>query len=130
MITREIFKDKKILTLVILVFVFFIIAVGSCSQSRRQKTIIKQEISKRMDLEVQIANFQNQEKGLKDNLLTSQQELNQIKQELEVTKKALSQEKLINSSLKKELDKVSKLKEALEEDFKQTSSEETNRKKK
>jgi predicted RNase H-like nuclease (RuvC/YqgF family) len=126
---REILKDKKILTLVILVFVFFIIAVGSCSQNRRQKTIIQQEISKRMDLEAQIANFQNQGKGLRENLLTSQQELDEIKQELEVTQKALSQEKLINSSLKKELDKVNKLKQALEEDLGQTSSEETDRKK-
>ena len=38
---------------------------------------------------------------------------------MEATKKSLVQEQLISSSLKTELEKISKLKEALEEDLKE-----------
>lgn len=116
---KGILKNKKLLSLIILFLIFFIIALGSCSNIQKKKRLIQKEISQRMNLEQRLANFEGEKQKLENNLLVCQKELQELKQELETTKAALSQEQLINSSLKKELDKVNRLKEALEEDLQQ-----------
>ena len=116
---KGILKNKKLLSLIILFLIFFIIALGSCSNIQKKKRLIQKEISQRMNLEQRLANFEGEKQKLENNLLVCQKELQELKQELETTKAALSQEQLTNSSLKKELDKVNRLKEALEEDLQQ-----------
>ncbi len=112
-------KNKLIFILIILSCIFLVIAFESCSKSRKNKIAHEQEIVTRMELE---ENLHKQVQG-KNSLL---QELNSIKTSLEdekashqSTKKSLIQEQLVNQSLTEELQKITKFKEALEEDLKE-----------
>lgn len=129
-IIKALLKDKKRLVAIVAVLVFLMLVVRSCSMGRRQKRLINQEISQRMDLEKKIIDLEKERQNLENSLLIYQQELQDIKEELESTKAALSQEQMINSSLKKELNKVNRLKSTLEEDLQEIPPEGTEDKEK
>ncbi|MCM8781151.1 MAG: hypothetical protein NC908_04435 [Candidatus Omnitrophica bacterium] len=113
---EETLKDRLILILGILTVIFFIGMVGSCSNLNRYKTQRDKEIANRLDLEEKLT----QDKQLLEKRLSSlTQELEEEKAAHQATKKALLQEQLVNQSLKEELQKVSELKNALEEDLKE-----------
>ncbi len=112
-------KNKLIFILIILSCIFLVIAFESCNKSHKNKISLEQEMVTRMELE---ENLHKAAQG-KNSLL---QELNSIKSFLEeekashqATKKSLVQEQLVNQSLTEELQKITKLKEALEEDLKE-----------
>lgn len=105
-------KNRLILILSVLTAIFFIAAIGSCGSARRQKIAKDKEMATRLDLEENAGKLESQMTSLK-------QQLQQEKAAHETTRKALSQEQLINQDLKDELEKVSELKEALEEDLKE-----------
>jgi hypothetical protein len=123
-------KDRIIMALVILNVIFLILAVGSCNDNRKQRKLKDQELSTRLDIEKQMADYTKLKTELEVALKTNQQTLEEERVGQEATRKALLQEQLINKSLKEELEKITKLKEALEEDLKEALVEKTSKVKK
>ncbi|MFA5114571.1 MAG: hypothetical protein WC469_00700 [Candidatus Omnitrophota bacterium] len=105
-------KDRLIIILSVLTVIFFIAAIGSCGSVRREKIAKDREMATRLDLEENAGKLESQVAGLS-------QQLEQEKAAHETTRKALSQEQILNQNLKEELEKVSELKKALEEDLKE-----------
>jgi hypothetical protein len=112
---EESLKNRLILILVILAVIFFMGTMRSCGAARKLKlTTLELDKEKAMSWDMeQKSNELKKEKAILE------KELEENKASLEVTKKALLQEQLVNQSLKEELQKVTKLKEKLEEDLKE-----------
>lgn len=112
---EETLKNRVILILAILTIIFLTGTIRSCATTKKLKSTLLElnsEKAIRWDSE-QKMNEIKQEKG------ALEKTLEEVKAENEVTKNALLQEQLISQSLKGELQKVTKLKEALEEDLKE-----------
>jgi hypothetical protein len=116
---EENIKDRLILILGILTVIFFIGSVSSCSNSLHNKTLRDKEMATRLELEEKMSKS-TQDKAASDKQLSAlTQQLEEEKAGHQASNKALLQEQLINQSLKDELQKVTKLKEALEENLKE-----------
>jgi len=112
---EENIKNRVILILAILAIIFFMGAVRSCGTEGKLKTTLIE-----LDKEKAISwDAQQQMNALKKEKDALAKELEDLKNENETTKKALVQEQLVSESLKGELEKVTKLKEKLEEDLKE-----------
>lgn len=112
-------KNRVILILAILTVIFFISTVGSCSNAYRQRLNRDKEMATRLNLEEKMSKFTQEKEAIEAKLNSLTQELEEEKVAHQVTQKALLQEQLISQSLKVEVQKVTKLKEALEEDLKE-----------
>jgi len=113
---EENLKNRIILILTIMAIIFLMVAMRSCGASNRLKaTLIELDKEKAVswDSEQKINELKKDKAGL-------QKELGDAKSENDAAKKALMQEQLVSQSLKEELEKVTKLKETLEEDLKDT----------
>lgn len=111
-------KDRLIIILAILSAIFFLGTLKSCDSARRERLARDKEMARRMELEEKASGFA-QDKTVVDNELKNvTSALEEEKAAHQATKKALLQEQLVNQSLKEELQKLIKLKEALEEDLK------------
>jgi outer membrane murein-binding lipoprotein Lpp len=115
---EEAIKNRIILILSILSVILFILTIGSCSNAYKQRSGRDKEMVARLDLEEKVAKFSQEKNAMSDKIKAADKELEEGKAAHEVTKKALLQEQLMNQSFKEELAKVTKLKEALEEDLK------------
>lgn len=115
---EESIKNKLILIIAILACIFFVLALGSCNNSRKQKAARDKEMATRLDLEEKMNKATQEKSILEEKIKSLSQGLEEEKAAHQATKKALLQEQLVNQSLKEELHKVTKLKEALEEDLK------------
>jgi small-conductance mechanosensitive channel len=116
---EEAFKGRLIVILSILVAIFFIGTVGSCSSAGRMKSSRDKEMASRLDLEEKVSKILQDKVSSEERLKAAGAALETEKAAHEADKKALLQEQLVNQSLKEELNKVTKLKEALEEDLKE-----------
>jgi uncharacterized protein YaaN involved in tellurite resistance len=116
---EENIKNRLILILAILTLIFFMGSVGSCANAHRQKLARDKEMLTRLDLEEKMSNFVNEKASFEEKIDTLSKELEKKETELQETKKALVQEQLINKSLSEDLEKVTKLKDALEENLKE-----------
>lgn len=116
---EESIKNRAILILGILTAIFFIGTVGSCSNTSRLRSSRDKEMTTRLDLEEKMSKFMQEKQGLEKKLKELTEGLDAEKAGHQVTQKALLQEQLVNQSLKEEITKVTKLKEALEEDLKE-----------
>lgn len=116
---EESLKSRIILILSILVIIFLVGAVGSCNNARQLKTSRDKEMVTRLDLEEKMSKFTQEKSSAEKQINSISQALEQEKQALEATKKDLLQEQLMNKSLTEELEKLTKLKEKLEEDLKE-----------
>jgi len=116
---EEVMKNKLILALIILTLIFFISSVSSCFSNRRQKVDRDREVALRMDLEEKLSKSVGEKTKLENRVKELERLMEENNKAHEVTKSALSQEQLINKSLRDELEKITKLKEALEEDLKE-----------
>ena len=111
-------KSKSLLILSILIVLFFLSTVSSCISLHKLRGLKDKEMISRLTAE------EDKSIALKDKAVTTEK-LKRIEQSFEEEKsahqlaqKALLQEQLINQSLKDELQKVSKLNAALEQDLK------------
>lgn len=112
-------KSRLILILGLACAMLLIINIGSCSNAYRQKSGRDKEMARRLELEEQLTKFQ-QERGKVDSVIKAKDtELAEAKASLETIKNSLVQEQLVNTSLKEELQRLTKLKEALEKDLKE-----------
>jgi septal ring factor EnvC (AmiA/AmiB activator) len=116
---EENFKNRLILGLGILNLIFILFWISSCNNEHKFKAARDKEMNSRLESEQKLSEFDKIKTGLDEKFNKVQQELTQEKAALESTKKSLVQEQLVSNSLKAELEKISKLKEALEEDLKE-----------
>lgn len=105
-------KNKLILILALSTLIFFIVSLGSCNNSRKQRLAWNKEMYLKLDCEEKMSKF-TQEKGVFEKKLEEEKAAHQV------TKKALAQEQLANQAIKEELQKVTELKKKLEEDLKE-----------
>ncbi|MBU4078206.1 hypothetical protein KKE85_01150 [Patescibacteria group bacterium] len=111
---EENIKNRVIIILAILSIIFLMGAIRSCSAGKKLKTTLIE-----LDKEKAISwDSQQQMNELKKEKAALAKESEDTKAENETTKKALLQEQLVSESLKEELQKVTKLKETLEDDLK------------
>lgn len=115
-------KNRLIVVLGILTVIFFLGTISSCSNARKQETGRKKEMLTRLELEEKMSKFNQEKSDCESRINAAVQEAEAEKAAHLVTKKSLTQEQLVNQSLKEELNKVTKLKEALEEDLKEALS--------
>ena len=116
---EESLKNRIILILSILTVILFIGLISSCNNTYRQKLARDKEMSSRLDMEEKMGKFFQEKSIIDEKLKASQKELDEEKAAHQATGKALVQEQLVNISLKDELVKVTRFKEALEEDLKE-----------
>jgi chaperonin cofactor prefoldin len=116
---EENLKTRLVIILGVLTAIFFISTVSSCSNAARQKSLREKEMMTRLDSEEKLSKFLQEKQSLESKLASANKALEEEKSGSDAAKKALLQEQLINQSLKDELQKVSKLKEALEIDLKE-----------
>ena len=112
-------KNRSVIILAVLLAVFFISTLGSCTSAMRQKAARDKEMVARLALEEKTGKYAQEKAALEEKTKAKESQIEELTVVSEATKKALVQEQLINISLKEELAKVTKLKETLEEDLKQ-----------
>lgn len=112
-------KSRLNLILAVLSAILFIGMVSSCSNAYRQRLAREKEMASRIDLEEKINNILQERNSSFDRLKQIEKELEAERLAHEETKNNFTQEQSINAALKDELQKVIKLKEALEEDLKE-----------
>lgn len=116
---EESLKNRFIMVLALLTVIFFIGTVSSCSSSLRNKNSRNKEMAFRLELEEKMSKFNQDKTAVEKQLAAVTQQLEEEKAGHQASKNALLQEQLVNQSLKEELRKVARLKEALEEDLKE-----------
>jgi serine phosphatase RsbU (regulator of sigma subunit) len=116
---EEAIKARVILILAILTAIFIFTTIGANSTAAKYKSKLDNEIAARMGSEEKLAGFSKEKTAWQADLQNIQLQLEGEKAANEATKKALAQEQLINQSLRDELEKITKLKEKLEENLKE-----------
>jgi hypothetical protein len=114
----DVLKNRLAVILGILNVIFLLVAINSCSQNRKIIDVKRKEEIKRYDAEKELNKISSDKLRIEDEMKKLVQETAQEKADLESAKKTLLQEQLVNKSLKGELEKLSKLKDALEQDLK------------
>ncbi|MDD5477226.1 MAG: hypothetical protein PHG87_03335 [Candidatus Omnitrophica bacterium] len=118
----EALKNRIVIILAVLSMVFFFGTLSSCSSAMRQKAAHDKEMAARLVLEEKMSKFSQDKSALEEKAKAKEKEAQELKDALEATKKVLLQDQLVNQSLKEELEKVTKLKETLEESSKETAT--------
>ncbi len=116
----EAIKNRLILVLSIATLIFFLGTLGSCNNIRRSRTAYNREMLTRLDLEEKLSKFTQEKDKAEAKADKLKQDLEAEKAAHQATKNALLQEQLVNKNLKEESDKVTKMKEKLEEDLQET----------
>ena len=119
---EENIKGRAIIILAVLTVLLFILNIGSCANSFSQGSARRTEMAQRMELEEKLSKLTQEKAAVIDKLKVKDKELDDEKTAHTGTKKALLQEQMISQSLKDDLQKVTKVKESLEAELKQTLS--------
>lgn len=109
-------KGRVILILSILAAVFLVLWLGTGRDLSRQKKFATDKAALSMELEEKNAKLEKEKAALKEELRIVQAELAEEKSIHEATRKTLSQEQVAEQALKVELERVTRLNEALEKD--------------
>lgn len=112
-------KNNLVGILAVLTVLLFIGTVGSFNASLKERKLKEKEMATRMDAEEKLNKFSREESGQVEKIKSLQQALDAAGSELEAVKKTLAQEQMVNSSLKDDLQKITKRNEALEEKIKE-----------
>ncbi|MFA4888272.1 MAG: hypothetical protein WC628_01675 [Candidatus Omnitrophota bacterium] len=115
---EEAFKTRLIVISAILNVIFLVGLIGSCNSSSQQKAAWRREMLNKLDAEDKLNKSSQEQSVYSEKLKLREKDLEEEKAAHAVAKKALVQEQLVSQSLKDELQKVVKLKEALEEELK------------
>ncbi len=116
-------KNRIVIILAVLLAIFFFASLSSCNSAMRQKAGRDKEMAARLALEEKMSKFSQDRSALEEKAKAKEKEAQELKAAFESVNKSLVGEQLINQSLKEELQKVTKLKEALEEDLKQAKED-------
>lgn len=112
---EEDIRGKLFPILVLLSLVFLITMIKSCGSIQKQKNMKDKEMYARLEAEEKL---QDVKKDWDLQLMAKDKELKDEKASHEADKKLLDQERSVNKDLKEELDKITKVKEVLEEELK------------
>ncbi|MBM3244161.1 MAG: hypothetical protein FJZ12_04955 [Candidatus Omnitrophica bacterium] len=115
---EQFFKNRLVVILSILSVSLLVINIGSCVGSYSQNSLRKKEMAQRIQAEEKLMAFSSEKASLADRLKAKEKELDEERVAFQATKSALLQEQLVCQTLKEELQKVTKVKEALETDLK------------
>ncbi|MFH1397139.1 MAG: hypothetical protein ABIH27_01120 [Candidatus Omnitrophota bacterium] len=115
---EEDIRGKLFPILVLLTLVFLITTIKSCGNIQKQKNMKDKEMYARLEAEEKL---QDEKKGRDFQLMAKDKELQNEKASHEATKKLLDQERLVSKDLKEGMVKVTQVKEALGEEFKDAS---------
>jgi len=110
-------KNKTLIILAVVTLVLLISNITSCVNVYNQDSLRKKEMLQRMDIEEKMSKSAQDNAALALKLKTIQKELNDEIAAHQATKKMLIQEQMIGESLKDDLQRVTKIKEALEEEL-------------
>jgi len=116
---NEALKNRIVIIQAVLLVIFFFGTFSSCNNAIRQKSARDKEMSARLALEEWTSKYVQEKAALEEKVKVKESKVPELKVALEATSKALVQDQLVNQSLKEELQKVMKLKEALDEELKQ-----------
>ncbi|MFH1441231.1 MAG: hypothetical protein ABIH18_04240 [Candidatus Omnitrophota bacterium] len=112
-------KNKLILILALFSILLVITSLSSCNINRKIRAVRDKEMATRLDLEEKVSKIEQQKDNLEKKVVNLSKELEQEKAVQETTKKSLNNEKSENDKLRDELEKITKLKEKLEENLKE-----------
>ena len=112
-------KNHRVIILAILLAVFFMGTLSSCRSAIRQKAARDKEMVARLALEERTSKYAQEKSVLEEKARAKESQVQELELALEAAKKALVQDQLVSISLKEELQKVTKLKETLEENLRQ-----------
>ena len=115
---KALFQEKPVMMLAILSLGLFVFNIGSCISSYGQNAELKKEMAQRLDTEEKMTRANQEKAALLEKLKIKEKESEEDKAALQATRKALTQEQLVCRNLQDELEKVTKLKEALEGNLK------------
>lgn len=115
----EVLKNRLVIILAILSAVLFFGTLSSCNSAIRQKAARDKEMAARLALEERTSKYVQEKSVCEEKVKAKENEAQELKIALEAAKKALVQDQLVSQSLKEELEKITKLKESLEEDLRQ-----------
>ncbi|HNX80872.1 MAG TPA: hypothetical protein PKL77_01850 [Candidatus Omnitrophota bacterium] len=108
-------SKKLIIVLSVATLFFMATTVASCMTGSKQKKSRDVEMAKRLDVEEKLSKISSDKSVIDEKISALTRELDAQKAAFEKMQKVLVQEQLVNKSLQEELDKVSKLKDTLEE---------------
>ncbi len=109
-------KNKIILALGLLTIIFFIASIKSCQNMARQKELVNQEMRTRMELEEEVLNLSKRNTDLEQQMKQLQEALTEQETNYQSGQQVLNQEVV---ELRGELERITKLKESLEENLKE-----------
>ena len=115
----EALKNRIVIILAILSVVFFFGTLSSCSTAMRLRSARDKEMVARLALEEKTSKYAQEKSALEEKAKAKENQVEELKVSLEAVKKASVQDQLVSQSLKEELQKVTKLKETLEEELRQ-----------
>ena len=116
---EDIVKNRVIAILVILVIIFFLFWLGAASTASRQRSLATSKAALSMELEEKLVKLEKEKSALTEELKNIQGLLGEEKANHEAARKTLSQEQVAEQALKVELERITRLKEALEKDLKE-----------
>ncbi|MDD5347362.1 MAG: hypothetical protein PHT59_01965 [Candidatus Omnitrophica bacterium] len=99
--------------------ILLLLWASSCSKVSQYQKARTKEMDVRLDREKQLAELEKAQSALDQNLKKAGEEIAGLRASLDTLQKSLTQEQLMNASLKSELDKINKAKEALEAQLKE-----------
>lgn len=108
------FKNRPVLILSVLCVLLFLLNIGSCLNSYSKTSAYRKEMAQRFDVEEKIAKLSQEKALLTEKLKAQEKESQEDKAALEATKKSLLQEQLVGQTIKDDLQKLTKINEALE----------------
>ena len=112
-------KNRIVIILAVTSVVLLFGTLSSCSSALRQKAARDKEMVARLALEEKTSKYAQEKSALEERVKAKESQIEELKVSLEASKKASVQDQLVGESLKEELQKVTKLKEALEEELRQ-----------
>jgi len=114
----NVLKNKTVIVLGVLNVIFLFIAVNSSLESKKCIDVKRREELQRFDAEQELNKITGEKQAVEAKLKKLEAEFAQVSESADAAKKSLTQEQLVNQSLKSDLEKLRKLKEALEQDLK------------
>jgi len=115
-------KNRVIIILTILCAILFLVAVGSCSNARRQSISRENERGKRFELEEKFSSFNDEKADLEEQLNTAKADLQAQEIKYHELEDELTQEHQRLEELEEDLEKTSALKDAQEAGLKNRTS--------
>lgn len=114
----ETLKSKLVLLLALLCLLFILASIKSCSNATLQKKRVREEMTTRLDLEEKMSGALRDKSLAEEKLKVKEKELAEETASRQEAQKALAQEQSMSQGLKNELQKMSDLKNSLEEQLK------------